>query len=376
VDTFTPDDEGGSPRDPAASGAPLEGQRRVLSGPSRFSASSGLFVLALLYTAYVARPILLPTVIAGLLSFVLRAPVSGLRRLRVPRTLAAAMVVGGVCGALGYGAVSLSGPALRWAEEAPRSLSLLEHKLRRIKKPVEDVQKATEQVEKMADVGKDGTPKVVVKGSSLGTWIFSGTGNTLAQILLTLVLTFFFLAYGDALFERAVGTLPRTQDRDRLFGIGEKIRHEITIYLFTITVINVCLGIAISGAMAAVGMPNPVLWGAVTGLLNFIPYAGAVVSTGVVAVVALLTFQDMGRIVAAPVALAAITALEGQVVTPMILGRRLALNPVVILIGLLLWGWLWGVPGALVAVPLLVSFKIIADRTPSLRALGKVLGTR
>lgn len=354
----------------------VSGDRPGPPAPLRRAAPAGLFVLALLYTAYVAKPVLLPLVVAALLNFVLTPPVAGLRRLKVPRKLAAAVVVGGVCAALAYGAVSLSGPALRWAAEAPRTLPLVERKLRRIKKPVADVKKATEEVEKIADMGKDEAPEVVVKGPSLGTSLFSGTGETLVEVLLTLVLAFFFLAYGEALFARCVEALPRSGDRARLLGMGSEIRREVTVYLSTVTVINAALGVAVSGAMAALGMPNAVLWGVVAGLLNFVPYAGAVVATGVVAVVALVTFDDLTRIVAAPLALAAITVFEGQVVTPMILGRRLALNPLVILVGLLLWGWLWGAPGALVAVPLLVILKIVCDRTASFGALGRILGAR
>lgn len=126
--------------------------------------------------------------------------------------------------------------------------------------------------------------------------------------------------------------------------------------------------------MAALDMPNPVLWGVMAGLLNFVPYLGAIVGTGVVALVAVLTFDDVGRVLIPPVSYLALTSLEGQFITPTILGRRLRLNPVVIFVWLVFWGWIWGVPGALVAVPMLAAFKIVCDRVENLRPVGDFLG--
>jgi predicted PurR-regulated permease PerM len=129
-------------------------------------------------------------------------------------------------------------------------------------------------------------------------------------------------------------------------------------------------------AMALLGMPNPVLWGALAAVNNFIPYLGSLVTVGVLTVVAAVSFDTLGQIVAPPLIFFALTTFEGQFLTPMLLGKRLTLNPVVIFLALLIWGWLWGIPGVLMAVPLLAAFKILCDHVPSLAAVGEFLGRK
>jgi predicted PurR-regulated permease PerM len=152
------------------------------------------------------------------------------------------------------------------------------------------------------------------------------------------------------------------------------MEEHISKYLVTMTLINVGLGVAVGGAMRLADMPNPVLWGVTAAVLNFVPYLGPVVTLGMIALVSLLTFEDLGRAFVAPGLYLGLNALEGYLVTPMLLGRRLLLNPVVIFLGIIFWGWLWGIPGALLAVPILVTFKIFCDHIGPLSPIGECLG--
>src|SRR5690606_35540733 len=127
---------------------------------------------------------------------------------------------------------------------------------------------------------------------------------------------------------------------------------------------NAGLGVATGLAMAALGVPNPALWGVLAAINNFVPYLGSLATAIVLAIVAAVTFESLGAIVAPPLVFLALTTIEGQFLTPMLLGRRLTLNPVVIFLALLVWGWLWGIPGVLMAVPLLAALKILCDHVP------------
>jgi predicted PurR-regulated permease PerM len=158
--------------------------------------------------------------------------------------------------------------------------------------------------------------------------------------------------------------------------MARQAESDVSRYLVTVTLVNLGLGAFTALAMFALGMPNPMLWGALAALANFIPYLGAMSTTAVLAIVAAVTFDEVSAIVAPPAVFLLLTTFEGQFVTPMLLGRRLTLNPVVIFLALLVWGWLWGVAGVLMAVPLLAAFKIMCDHVPSLAAVGEFLGRK
>jgi predicted PurR-regulated permease PerM len=189
-----------------------------------------------------------------------------------------------------------------------------------------------------------------------------------------LVLLFFLLAAGDTLLQRTIKVMPTRADKARVVQIVREIESQMARYFGTVTLINVGLGIATGGAMAWLGMPNPVLWGAMAFLFNYCPYLGAAASLAVLTVVAALTYEDLHQVVAVPAVFFTFTVIEGQFLSPLIIGRHLILNPVVILISILFWAWLWGVVGALLAVPILVGFKIFCEHNERLKALGEWLG--
>lgn len=352
--------------------------RELLQGPFgiRSLALTGLFVLAAFYTLFLARSFILPIVLALLLSFLLRPVVRGLKnRLRIPEALGAALVVFGLLGALGWGIYELSGPAYEWAQKAPQQMRRLERKLAEFKKPVQTVSKATQQVEKITQVG--GTPttrKVEVQTETFGERMFSQATELVAGGVVMFILLFFLLASGDLFLRKLIRVLPRLSDKRRAVEIARQIESDVSTYLVTITIINVGLGLATWGLLTLVGAPNPLLWGVLATVTNYIPYLGALIMYAVLTMVGFLSFDTLGQSLLVPGVFAGLNLLESYLVTPMVLGRRLTLNPVVIFLGLTFWGWLWGITGALLAVPIMVVVKIICDHSEPLAPIGEFLG--
>ena len=347
----------------------IEGQVRT-----RSFAVNMLLLLAVFYTLYFARALFLPIVLAILLSFVFAPTMRFLRRLHIPEVAGAGLIVAALLGTVGIGIYTLADPASEWLEKAPTLMRQIEAKIRVLKKPVEEVSEATKRVEEITSVGQDNVRTVQVQQKPLASLILSETSEFLFGAISTFILLLFLLASGNLFLQKIVRTLPRLEDKKRAVEVAREMESEISTYLFTIALINTGLGAATAGAMYLLGMPNPLLWGVMVALLNFVPYVGDLVSITVLAVVALMTFDNLGHAVLVPVVYYVLTATEGQLITPMILGRRFTLNPVVIFISLMFWGWLWGIPGALLAVPFLVTMKIFCDHVEPLSKFGEFLG--
>jgi predicted PurR-regulated permease PerM len=355
----------------------LKKLRDVLQGPFGIKsiALTGLFILAAFYTLYFGRSFFLPIILALLLNFLLSPLVRFLKKLRIPEALGAGLVIFTLLGGLGWGVYELAGPAYTWAEQAPRSLRRLERKLRDFKKPVQTMSKATQQVEKMTQVGGGKEPqKVAVTTETLGERVFSQATDMVANGVVMFTLLYFLLAAGDLFLRKLIKALPSLADKKRAVEIARQIESDISAYLTTVTAINVVLGLAVWGIMALIGIPNPLLWGVLAMVTNYIPYLGAIVMIAVLAMVGFLTFDDTGQALLAPGAFIGLNILESYVLTPVVLGRRLTLNPVVIFLALTFWGWLWGITGALLAVPIMVVLKIFCDHSESLAPIGEFLG--
>jgi predicted PurR-regulated permease PerM len=379
VTTPAAEDEPGAPPPPVTlTVAPgiVEAEEVVRSSAhTRSALLTGLLVLAIVYTIYFARAILLPIVIAVLLTTLFAPIVRALKRAWVPEPIGAAIVIFGLLGGFGVAIWGLSDPAIAWMHKLPESLHQIESKVRNLKRPVEELKQATQQVQNMAAVeGSHQDQQVVVKDSGILDVVFTGTQQLLVAALMMFILLYFLLASGDSFMRKFVAILPTLEDKKTAVDIVRQLQHDVSKYLLTITTINACLGIAVGVAMYFCGMPNAVLWGATIGVLNFIPYLGAVTTGVVIALVSLLTFDGIGRALVAPGVFTAITLLEGYVITPTILGIRLTMNPLVIFVWLILWGWMWGIPGTLIAVPLLAALKILCDRLKPLAPFGEFIG--
>ena len=334
----------------------------------------GVFILLAFYTLWIARAFFLPVTLACLLSFLLRPVVRALEKVSVPRTAAAAIVLAAFLGTVALGLIELYGPALKWIEGAPNSLRRVEKKVRRLLEPAEHMGNAMDQVEKITGVDdEDDTKKMELKEPGPSHSVFSWTRRLLFGPVVMFVLLYFLLASGDLIVRRLVQLLPRVQDKKRVVDIARETEQKISGYLFTLAVINACLGGAVGLVMHFLQMPNPLLWGVMAALLNFIPLLGPIFSFFVIAMVSLLQFDSLGQACIAPLFYLGLHSLESNVITPMILGKRLALNTIVIFVSLVFWGWLWGVPGAAIAVPLLMTFKIICEQIHDLRPISDFL---
>ena len=190
----------------------------------------------------------------------------------------------------------------------------------------------------------------------------------------TLILLYFLLAAGDLFLQKLIKVLPLLRDKKKAVAIARETEASISTYLFTVAVVNIGLGVAVTIVMLLLKMPNAVLWGSLAALAEFVPYIGATVMLGLLAMAGLVAFPDLGHALMVPGAYMAVNLVQANFVSPTVLGRRLTLNPVAILVGLVFWWWIWGVGGAFIAVPLLATFKIFCDHIESLAPIGEFLG--
>jgi len=316
----------------------------------------------------------MPLVLALILEAFFVPVVRALRRVRVPEPVGALVVVLGLVGIMGFAAYQLSTPAGEWMRLAPQSLRQVEARVKRLRKPMEQVTRTAEQVEQVILMEPARTPGVEIRGPSLMAVLFGGTQAFLVGLALVLVLLYFLLATGDLFLRKMVKVLPTRDDKRRAVEIARDVERQVSAFLFISVMINVGLGVAVAVAMRLMGMPNASLWGVLAGFLNFVPYLGPLACTVIIGLAAMLTFEDTGRALAVPAVYFGVNFVESYLVTPLVMGRRLTLNPVVMLVSVMFWGWLWGALGGLLAVPLLVIIKCVCDRVQGLTAVGEFLG--
>ena len=334
----------------------------------------GLVILATLYTLYFARALLLTVVLAVLFSILLSPAVRALHRIRIPEAVGALIVILGVIAILGFAADKLSAPATEWLNKTPQSLSQIELKTRSLKNFVGEVGRITDRISTMTRGAGEKRPReVVVENTNWSGVLLGQTQYVVIGSLSTLILLYFLLASGDSFLRKLVRILPRLRDKVRAVEVTREIQHEIGRYFITVGCINIALGVVTAIAMWILGMPNPMLWGVLVAILNFIPYVGPTISMITLTLAALLTFDTLSQALLVPLVFVGLTLFEGQFLQPIIVGRRLALNPVVIFISFLLWGWLWGIAGMLIAVPLLVTIKICCEHLAPLAPVAEFL---
>jgi predicted PurR-regulated permease PerM len=291
-----------------------------------------------------------------------------MRRVGVPAALGAALVLALLTGALGYGVVRLAEPASDWVQRMPRAMRSVERKIIPLRRPVQDVSKLADRVERITDVDKKPRVReVAVDKPSLAETAVQTASDLLAGAVIMLIALYFMLIWGDRLIARLIGLIPDLRGQERTTSVMHAIERRMSAYLRTVLVINALLGAAVGASMFALGMPNPILWGVMAGLINFVPYLGSLVGVGVLALASLLTFDDISTALLPPAVYLALTALEGNIITPTVMGRTFRISPLVIFIWLVLWGWLWGLAGAVLAVPLLMLLKLTGDQS---RVLG------
>jgi predicted PurR-regulated permease PerM len=320
------------------------------------------------------RAVLLPLVLALLLSYLLRPIVRGLARLHISSLIGAALILLSLVGTIGYGIYSLATPAAGWLEKAPYSLQQLEYKLLPLKKPIQSVAKASGEIEKLTT--PDNAPAkttVEVKRHPVTEILYVQTPELIASAVAMLILLYFLLAFDGVFLMKLIKLLPTLSDKKRAVSIANDIESHVSRYLLTITVINICLGIAVGTTVGLLGLRNPIMWGAMVAVLNFIPYLGAL--TGIVCMTlgAVLSFDSFSYALIFPAVYLILATLEGNFITPMVMGKSLTLNPVMVLLSLMFWGWMWGIAGIILAVPILAAFKIFCAHIEQMQPLAEFL---
>jgi predicted PurR-regulated permease PerM len=329
----------------------------------------GLFVLALLATAYVASEIVLPLVFAVILKLLLQPAMRILERLHVPRMLAALLLILALFGTIVGVGTAISGPAGTWAAKLPEGIPRLQERLSFMREPIDTLQRFLQQVEDLGGTGAAAS----ARGPTLLTTLFTGTRNFASGLFTTVLFLFFLLVSGDTFLQRLVEIMPRFSSKRQVVEISQQIESDITAYLVTITIMNAAVGIAMGLAMWLTGVGDPILWGTVAFLLNYVPILGTALGVLIFLLAGLLTIETLWQALLPAGLYLGFHLIEGETVTPMLLARRFTLNPVLVVISLVFWFWMWGIPGAILSVPMLAITKIICDRVRPLAAFGHFL---
>lgn len=361
-------------------GAPTAGRAGTAAAPRW--AVVGIFLLLLVGALAYAQEFLTPVILGFLLTLVFSPVRRLLARRGCPDAIAAVAIVATLTTLLLALGLALTAPVMEWIEDSSTIGAQLEQRVREIRGAVAgetDGESISEVVERVADAAapaESDVEEVVVREQSwLGTLITKAPAVVI-QIVMVIVLLLFLLASGDMFYEKLVHVLPRLQDKKRAIMIVRDIERKLSRYLLTITIINSSLGLTIGVAMYALGMPDPLLFGVIGFLFNYVPYVGAIGGSAIAVIVGLLTFDGMFQALLPGAVYYLLTAIEGQFVTPYFVGRNLKLNTVVVFISVTFWAWLWSVVGMLIAVPLLVAARTVCEHIPSLDSYGDFLSAR
>lgn len=335
----------------------------------------GSFILLFCGALYYARGFFLPLVLALLITLTFSPITRSLARRGIPAVVSAILLVAAMAGVAGIATLLLAEPVTNMVAAAPEVAQDLKKRFGGLDGPIGRLVRASEEVQAITEPnnGPAAPQKVVVAQPGILSWAadtLSGMGTTIGA---TLVFVVFLLSSSDLFLHKIVRAVPTLHDKKRSLRIVHDVENEVSRYLLTISVINILFGCAVGIAMALLGMPNPLVWGVAAALLNYIPYLGAIIGIGLSAAVSLVTFPSFGMALLPPLAYFALHLLEGSVITPLTLGRRLELNAVAILVALAFGSWMWGVVGALIAVPVLVVVKVFCDHLPTLATFGEFL---
>ena len=335
---------------------------------------TGIFSLLLLSCFYLARDIVFPMMFAFILNLLLQPVMRLLVRLYIPRPIAALLTLIAFLAILSGIGVSLAGSATAWLAKAPETLPRLEHVLSQFQAPMQKLQQASQELNHLLAAVSGAAPAVSVQGSGLGGLLFNGTVVMTVDLGSTVILLFFLLVAGDLFLRKLVEIVPTLSNKKQVVDISREIESNISAYLVTITLINLAVGAATGLATFLYGLPDPLLWGAVAFVLNYVMILGPLTNFVLLFLVGLLTFDNIWWALLPAATYLAIHIAEGEALTPMLMARRFTLNPVVIVAALLFWYWMWGIAGALLAIPMLAILKIVCDRIVPLMALGHFLG--
>jgi len=355
----------------------------------RSAALTAMLVLATIFLLQYAQPVLIPFVLAVLISYMLTPIVTWLQWLRIPRFLGAAVAVAILVAVLGAAIWSVSDDAIRIVEDLPQAArqvraTIRQQRMGRVDTPLGKVQEAAKELEKAAAAASpipaapSGVQRVQVVEPTFRAgylwWGSIGAVGLASELTMILFLVYFLLATGDLYKRKFVKIGGSTLSRKKItVQILDDINKQIENFLVTLFATSVLVAALTAVALWWLGLREWLFWGIVAGVLNTIPYFGPVIVSGALFVVGYLQFQALGPFAVTAAALA-ITSLEGWLLTPVLMGRAARMNPVAIFVGLLFWSWVWGAWGVILAVPMMMMFKAICDRVEDLQSVAELIG--
>lgn len=263
-------------------------------------------------------------------------------------------------------------PARQWLSQAPANLREMRQEMASLVEPLRQFQAARKEVDE-ALPGQDTAVPVRIEQPALASEMINSTGGFLTGTVIVLVLLFFLLAAGDRFLEKTVQLVPTWRAKRDVVLVFREVQQKMSAYLGAITLINIGLGVVIGVGLWAIGLPNPLLWGVLAALLNYIPFAGLFAGTAIVFMVAIAELPTLGQAALAPPIYLAANGIEANCGTPALLGQSISLNPVMILLAIFLGGWTWGIGGIFLAVPILIVSKIACDNNEHLQAVSVFL---
>jgi predicted PurR-regulated permease PerM len=332
----------------------------------------GLLLLATLAAFYVAAEIVLPTALAFVLSLVCQPVLRALERAYLPRVVASLVIVVSLVILFVVLALLLSAPLAGWIAQLPDMLPRLEARLRFLNPPLRSLQHAVEQFQKLAP--GSGPPAVAVVATPLPERLLLAIRPVAGGAFTTMLVLFFLLISGDLFLRRLVEILPGFKEKRKAVEISQQIERDISVFLATITIINALVGVVTGSVMWLCGLGSPLLWGTLAFLLNFVPILGPTAGVMLLLVMGLVIIDPLWAAFLPAALYLLIHIVEAETVTPMLLAARFTVNPVLVILGVIFWYWMWGVPGAILATPMLATIKIICDRIEGLKPVGHFIG--
>ncbi len=347
-------------------------RRAVHPGPALLALRL-ILAVAIVFLLQLAQPLLLPVVVALAFTFVLAAPVRRLRRARLPAAAASGIVVASVMCVLGVAGSLLAQPAAQWWDEAPRTVRTLLDSADHLRAVVTGSTPAKARRARLSKQGDPISDKIADEGVTFTRAVLGKMFAFTLEGAATVILLYFFLASEHWLLSRTVEAVPRWRTRALIVGGVRQAQREIGLYLGTMSLVNLGLGLLTALAVQLIGLPNPLMWGASATVLNFVPYLGPALQTGLLLLAGSVAFGAGPAMFAPPAAFLALHAIESNLITPWIVGRRLRLAPLSVFLSVMIWGWLWGIAGAFVAVPILLGLRTVCARSRRLKLARRYL---
>jgi predicted PurR-regulated permease PerM len=332
----------------------------------------GLFALAVLAACYAAADIVLPIVLAFVLSAVFRPVMRLLRGLGLPRPIAALVIVLALVGLFAAVGLLLSAPIAERIATLPQTLTRIDQRLQFLGRPLTLLQDALKRIDKLAPGGA--TPVIAVQRTTLAEGIVQNVQAVAAGAFTTLLVLYFVLIAGEQFLRRLVEILPNFNAKRQAVEIAAEIEGDISVYLATVTIMNAAFGCATAGVAWATGLGAPLLFGTLAFLLNYIPILGPTAGVVLFLVAGLVTIHPLWAAFMPALCYLVLHIVEGETLTPMLLAARFTVNPVLIALGVIFWFWMWGIVGAILATPMLAATKIVCDRIDPLKPIGHFIG--